>query len=215
MARTPGSRNADYDEKRLELARRLTPVVVGEDGVRASLRQLAEAAGTSVATVKHYFGSREGALKAVMETMRIDAAPFMAQASTPVTGDVRASLKSFLKGLVVAWRRYRVGPMQASMLAEGLASRALGPAYVTLMLEPFLQTGEALLRQHVERGELVPCDVRHAALTLMGPLLLALLHQDSLLGARCRPLDVEAFVPAHVEAFLAAFPARARRARGL
>jgi AcrR family transcriptional regulator len=213
VARTLGSRNADYEDTRLALARRLSSVVLGKDGVRVSLRQLAEAADTSVATLKHYFQDRDGVVHAVMESLRIDGAPHMALASSPVAGDLRESLAVFLKRSVTAWRRHGVGQMQASMLAFGLSTKALGPAYVTLLLEPFLQTGEALLQRHVELGELAPCDLRHAALTLMGPLMLALLHQDNLDGVRCRPLSMDAFIPAHVEAFLAAFPpaARARR----
>jgi len=215
MARTAGSRNADYEESRLALARRLASAVMAEGGVRASLRQLAEAADTSVATLKHYFADREGVVRAVMEAFRIDGAPYMAQASTPVAGPLRDSLATFLRRVVTAWRRHGVGKMQASMLAFGLSAKGLGPSYVTLMLEPFLQTGEALLRQHIDAGELAPCDVRHASLTLLGPLVLALLHQDSLDGASCRPLNLDALVPAHVDAFLAAFPpATARPRRG-
>ena len=41
-----------------------------------------------------------------------------------------------------------------------------------------------------------------AALTLLSPVLLALLHQDALHGRRCRPLDVEAFVHTHVRSWL-------------
>lgn len=213
VARTPGSRNAGYEEARLALARRVRPALLKEDGVRASLRELARSADVSVATLKHYFGDRPGILKAVMETMRIDGAPYMAQASLPVDGELRGSLETFLRRMVSAWERHHVGTMHAAMLAEGLSSRALGPDYVTLMLEPFLQTGEALLRRHIEQGDLAPCDVRHASLTLLGPILLALLHQDSLGGARCRPLKLPELVTAHVSAFLAAFPPAPAKAR--
>jgi AcrR family transcriptional regulator len=211
VARTAGSRNAGYEEARLALARRVRPSLLKADGVRASLRELARAGDVSVATLKHYFGDRPGVLRAVMETIRIDGAPYMAQASLPVPGDLRASLETFLRRIISVWERHRVGAMHAAMLAEGLSSPALGPEYVTLMLEPFLQTGEALLRGHVEQGELQRCDVRHAALTLLGPVLLGLLHQDSLGGARCRPLALVELVPAHVAAFLSAFPPRGRR----
>lgn len=206
VARTVGSRNAGYEDARLALARRVRPALLREEGVRTSLRELARAGGVSVATLKHYFGDRAGILRAVMETLGIDGAPHMAQASLPVAGGLAGSLETFLRRIVTAWARHRVGAMHAAMLAEGLASHALGPDYVTLMLEPFLQTGEALLRRHVEQGDLAPCDLRHASLTLLGPLLLALLHQDNLGGARCRPLDLSTFIPAHVSAFLAAFP---------
>jgi hypothetical protein len=82
---------------------------------------------------------------------------------------------------------------------------------VTLLLEPMLQVGELFLQRHIDLGELQPCDVRQAALMLQGPLVLGLLHQENLSGARCRPLDLDAFINAHVEAFLRAFPVVAKR----
>jgi AcrR family transcriptional regulator len=212
MARTKGARNADYDDSRLALARRVRGTLMAEEGIRSSLRHLAAGAGTSVATLKHYFGDREGLLRAVMESLRIDGAPFMARASTPVSGDVRASLQQFLASLVVAWDRFQVGAMHGAMLAEGLSVRALGGSYVTLLLEPLLQVGEQLLQRHLDRGELEPLEVRQAALMLQAPLVLALLHQHNLAGAACRPLDVPAFIEAHVDAFLRAYP-RGRRVR--
>jgi hypothetical protein len=150
-----------------------------------------------------------------MEGLRADAAPYLAMASRPVLGDVRASLMQFLKGLSVAWFRHKVGPMYASTLAVGLGNRPVGPAFVNHVLEPLLQTGESLLRQHVERGELIIEDARHASLSLLSPVVLALLHQDSLLGSQCRPLDVPKMLETHVDAFLRAFSASPpKRGRG-
>lgn len=209
MARTTGSRNAKYDEQRAGLARKVGEALRGEAGVSASLRTLAHEAGTSVATLRHYFKDRDGLLRAVMEGLRADAAPYLAMSAQPIFGDVRASFLRFLTGLSTAWFRYRVGAMYASSLALGLANRQIGPSFVNHVLEPLLQTGESLLRQHVERGELQSDDVRHASLMLLSPVVFALLHQDSLLGAECRPLDLPRLIETHVEAFLRAH----RRAR--
>jgi AcrR family transcriptional regulator len=211
VARTRGARNADYDDSRLELARKVREGVLKDDGLRSSLRELAAGAGTSVATLKHYFGDRRGLMVAVMESLRIDGAPYIARASTPISGDLSESLVHLLRGLTVAWKRFHVGRMHAAMLAEGLAVKTLGPSYVTLMLEPLLQVGEQVLQRHLDAGQLVPCDVRHAALMLQTPIIMALLHQESLSGKACRPLDVEALIVSHVEAFLRAFPATKRR----
>lgn len=181
------------------------------DGLRASLRELASAADTSIATLKHYFQDREGVLKAVMESQHVDAAPYLAMASTPTEGDVRSSLLGYLQRLKQAWFRYGVGVIQATSLATGLSSPALGAPYVNHLLEPLLGTAEARLKRHVELGELPPLNERYAALQFLSPVVLALLHQDSLSGASCRPLDVDAFFEAHVDAFLRAFPPLARR----
>lgn len=213
MARTRGARNADYDEQRSALARKVREALAGEAGVHASLRELAAAAGTSVATLKHYFGDRDGLLQGVMENMRAEAAPYLAMSAQVKPGDVRGSLMHFMKNLQTAWFRYGVGKMYGATLALGLGARPVGPAYVNHVLEPLLQTGESLLRQHVERGDLVITDVRHASLALLSPVVFALLHQDNLSGAQCRPLDVPRFLETHVEAFLRAFPPPPRRAK--
>lgn len=208
MARTRGSRNADYESQRMELVRKATLALQQEGGVNASMREIADFAGTSVATLRHYFTDREGLLKAVMEGLRADSAPYLAMAGQPLPGDVRASLSRFLAGVHTAWFRHGVGRMYASTLAVGLGSKPVGPSFVNHVLEPLLQTGESLLRAHLERRELEISDVRHASLALLSPVVLALLHQDSLLGAACRPLDVPQMLETHVDAFLRAFGPR-------
>ena len=208
MARTRGSRNADYDEARLALARKVRTRVMKPDGLRASLRELAAAADSSVATLKHYFSDREGVLTAVMESQHIDAAPYLAMASTPIPGDVRASLLGYLKRLEEAWFKRGVGVIQASSLAGGLSTFALGPTYVNHILEPLLGTVETLLRRHVELKDLAPLNERYAGLQFLAPVVLALFHQDSLSGHTCRPLELKAFFVEHVDMFLRAYPAR-------
>ncbi len=205
MARTRGSRNADYEARRTELTRKATLALQQEGGVSASMREIAEFAGTSMTTLRHYFTDRDGLLLAVMEGLRADAAPHLAMAAQPVDGDVRASLLRFLGSMRTAWFKFGVGKMYASTLAVGLGNRRVAPSFVNHVLEPLLQTGETLLRRHLERGELRITDVRHAALALLSPVVLALLHQDSLLGAQCRPLDVPAMLETHVDAFMRAF----------
>lgn len=210
MARTRGSRNVGYEEQKTTLARSVRQALMADEGIHASLRELAATAKTSVATLKHYFGDRQGLLQAVMEVQRADSAPFLAMAAQARPGDVRASLLQFLTGFAGAWTKFSVGKMISSTLAVGLGTRALGPSYVNHVLEPMLQTGESFLRQHQERGELVIDDVRHASLMFLSPAVFALLHQDSLSGVKCRPLDLPRFFETHVDAFLRAFGPRVR-----
>lgn len=196
----------DYAEQRSTLARRVRDALGRDRGINASFRELASAAGTSVATLKHYFKDRDGLLQGVMENQRAEAAPYLAMSAQAKHGDVRGSLLRFLDGLSTAWFKYGVGRMYASTLALGLGNKSVGPSYVTHVLEPLLQAGESLLRQHQEREELVVADVRQASLMFLSPVVFALLHQDSLSGAQCRPLDLPRFLEAHVDAFLRAFP---------
>lgn len=211
MARTPGARNLDYAEQRLALARKVRNGVMAGPGPSSSLREMAAAAGTSVTRLRHYFGDREGVLQAVMESARVDFSPYLVRATAIVPGDVRASLRQYFAGFQVAWFKFGVGRFEAFALAAGLAEARLGPTYVEQQLEPLLQTAEHILQRHVDRGDLGPLDARTAALQLLSPVVLGLFHQDSLGGSHCRPLDVPAFVEAHVETFLRAYPPKRRR----
>ena len=79
---------------------------------------------------------------------------------------------------------------------------ALGPAYIDHILEPTLAVVEQMLEIWRERGEVDVPDLRTAALGLLAPVVLAMLHQRGLGGVNCRPLDVDAFLDAHVDGFL-------------
>ena len=212
MARTAGARNTDYEQQRWDLARKVRAVMFRDGGLEASLRELAAGAGTSVSTLKHYFEDRAGVTSAVLESLRIDAAPFLAKASIPTDPDLRRSLAGYVAGLRQAWFVHGVGNLEARSLATGLGSSAFGPTYVNSVLEPLLQSFEQLLRTHIQRGQMVRCDERFAALEFLSPIVLGLFHQDSLSGRSCRPLDLDAFLERHLDAFLAAPPARAAKA---
>ncbi len=109
----------------------------------------------------------------------------------------------FVQSVAFGWKN-GVGAIHLLGLHAGLGHRQLGPAYVTEILEPTLQSAEARIARHIEKKGLAECDVRHAALALLSPLVLGLLHQDGLFGAKCRTLDLDAFLDDHVKQFLRA-----------
>lgn len=202
MARTKGSRNPGFAERRRELAAKIGRRLLAPDGARASLRELAEAAEVSLPTLRHYFGDREGVLAAAIEELGRTGA-FWLQATRSMNTDLPLgpSLRWLLEMFALGWRR-GVGTMVGSGLASGLQSDVVGPAVVDALLEPMLQASEARLAVHAERGE-VSGDLRHAALALVCPALMALLHQHGLRGDRCRPLDLDAFLDEHTARFVA------------
>lgn len=206
MARVKGSRNADYEKERERLLEAVRVRLLAKDGAQASFRELAEVAGVSVATLRHYFGSREALLAEVMADMHRRGLPYLLAAATELHGPVRESLRWFLQQLMVGWRM-GVGEVHAFGLTAGVGHEKLGPVYVQELLEPTLQSAEARLSRHIADGELRRCDVRHAALELVCPVVLGLLHQVQLSGSRCRPLDVERFLEDHLETFLRAHAA--------
>lgn len=200
MGRPPGSRNADHERIRDALADRLASRLLAPGGPQASLRAYADAAAVSVPTLRHYFGDREGVIRAALQALRRRGDPWLAWTRDPGEGDARASLTEFLRLLVVGWRDFGVGAIQASGLAAGLGGA--GSVYLEEILEPVQQALEARIAALVARGELPPRDPRTAALALLAPVFVALLHQVQLDGRRCRPLELDRFVDELVDKWL-------------
>ncbi len=206
MGRPTGSRNPGYEERRTEIALRIAERITAPDGAQASFRDLASAAGVSLSTLRHYFGDRDGAVAAAMSEMRRQGEAWMQVARTvqvdlPLAASVRWYLDVFVRG----WEQ-GVGAMLSQGLVAGVGHPSLGPSMVDELLEPTLQATEARLAHHQQRGELdSQADLRHAALELVTPVLMGLLHQGPLGGARCRPLDVPAFLDDHVRRFVRAW----------
>ena len=124
-------------------------------------------------------------------------------AASPSPGDLRGSLLDLLRRTAMGWR-FGVGRLYQGGLALGLGDGRLGPAYVDNLLEPLLQAVEARLAKHHAWGEARVEHPRFAALQLVSPLVLALLHQDGLGGAECRPLDLDAFIVDLADGFVRA-----------
>jgi AcrR family transcriptional regulator len=206
LARPAGSRNIGFEERKSAIARAVLERMCRPGGARASLRELASAAGVGLPTVRHYFGDRAGLVAAAFAESRKEGLHWLALARTARTEEpMSASLRWFLGVFAAGWD-HGLGLMFSQTLAAAVDDEVVGPAFVGDLLEPTLQAAEARLAVHRDRGELGSgVDLRHAALALFCPVLMGLLHQGSLRGARCRPLDLEAFLDDHVERFVRAF----------
>lgn len=215
MGRPAGTRNQGYDARRATLAHAVLPRVLADDGPRASLHDLAEAAGASVPTLKHYFGTRSGVVAAALEGARELSRPHLELAAVPSATDLGESMTAFAGSILEAWSTFGVGRFVAGGLAVGIHDAEAGPGYVDGILEPIQQAAERRLAVHAARREarIQAHEVRAAALAFLAPLVLALLHQDPLSGRLCRPLDIDAFVRTHVEAFVRAWGPERRRRR--
>lgn len=199
MGRTKGSRNADFELSRAKLLELLGQRLVDPDGVGASLRELAEAAGVSTATVRHYFKDREALIEAYLEHCNLQGARYLLLVtSEPLQASAAASLRWTLEMIHLGLERGPLGKIHALGLRAGLESPTLGPAYLRTLLEPTLGCVEVRIERHQARGELVGRDPRLLALQIVSPLLLAMLHQRSLFGCDVRPLDVRALIDALV-----------------
>jgi AcrR family transcriptional regulator len=201
MSRPSGSRNADFGESRTAILDRIVHAVASRPA-SSTFAELAAASGVSRATLRHYFRTREELLRAMLEHMRVLSA--RAGAAHPVSPalSLEEALRLALHQLVFAWR-VGVGALLAAGLVWGLGHDDLGPAYVANLLEPLLASFEGHIASRLTDSDFDARDARHAALALVSPVLVALLHQEALRGARCRPLDVDVFIESHLQHFLA------------
>jgi AcrR family transcriptional regulator len=210
LARTKGARNADYHAKRRELLGRLLPRFVDRSQGRPSFRQFAAAAGVTMPTLRHYFGDRSDVVAAVLEEHRRLGDRQLEVASTPA-GDFAGSIRDFAHGLVAGLqapdRPVRLGDVFSASLSEGLADPEIGPLALRHVLDPALEALEQRLERHVERGEMLKADLRAAALTLIAPILLAVLHQDQMQGASLRPVALHDLAEDVAQAFIRAYGA--------
>jgi AcrR family transcriptional regulator len=214
MGRRKGARNADFEVARAALVTKLTARLMGPAAARASLRGLAEAAGVSLPTLQHYFGDRTGVLVAVFESAHRGAGPYLTEVAEGTLPSLRVSVEWFLRYVLDGLVTHGVAQLHELGLTTGARDDVVGPAYLAHILEPSLVALERRLERHRAAGHLQPCNLRMAALALLSPVLLAVLHQHSLGGCAMRPLDLDELVTVHAAAFVRAYgPARAPRRR--
>lgn len=204
MPRTKGARSGGHEQKREALLSVLRKRLASRDGTRPSLRALAEAAGVTLPTLKHYFGSREAVVQAVFADVERSGEPHIARTRQP-EGSFAASIRACVLDAAFGLRRTELGDLLAAALVEGLLDGQLGPACVDHLLEPSLSAIAARLMAHQQAGEMRPVDPRHAAIQLFAPILLACHHQNQLGGRDKHAMDLDSFLETHVEAFVRAY----------
>ena len=199
MARPKGSRSEGYETRRRALARQVFQCVF-ESGT-TSLSAMAEHTGVSRPTLRHYFGDREGAVRAALEVAAELSEEHIQRVADLPVDDERAALRKALADILRGWRTHGVGRIHEVGLKIGLDDLASGETYIGSVLEPLLQAVETLIGRLVEAGRLAPLDARTGALELCSPVVLALLHQGSLGGDGVRPLDLDALADRVVDDF--------------
>lgn len=207
LPRAKGVKNADYEAKRRELLHRMLPRFVRLDLGRPSLRSLAAAAQVTAPTLQHYFGDRSGVVIALLQEIRRLGEPWLDRLARPA-GPFAASVREFAAEFVAGMQargRVRPGDALAASLAESLADPAISPAALTYVIDPALDALAARLQRHVDSGEMIHTDLRAAALMLLSPLLVAVLHQDQMGGRASRRLELARLAEQAAQAFVRAY----------
>jgi len=192
MPRQAGSRNKDFDEKRKELVRALTEHALTADIRRPSLREFAQSCGVSEPTLRHYFIDRRGTVLAILDEIARRGKVIWDVLSTPSpTGE--EALETYFTISNMGIRDGGFIRAHAFGIIEGLADPDIGRAYLTLILEPSLQSVMTKMQLSSERD--IPSDeLRSLAVAAFAPLLLVSLHQDLLGGKDTALINGDALV---------------------
>jgi AcrR family transcriptional regulator len=176
---------------------------------RPSLRQLAVAAAVTAPTLQHYFGDRTGVVAALLEEYRRRGAARLDGVSK-ANGAFAASMREFAHGFVIAMQAgsaVRQGDVMAASLCEGLADSDISLLALTHVVDPAVDALVVRLDAHAARGEMLETDLRAAALMLLSPLLLAVLHQDQMNGRDIRHIELSELAEVVSAAFVRAYAA--------
>ncbi len=205
MPKPKGFRSPGFAANRARLLAAVQTKLLAE-GPGVSMGEMAKEAGVSLPTMRHYFGSRGGAVAAAMAGWGEAGAPFLLLSATrPDEAGLRSSVEGFLRFLWFGLTAAGVGRIHLVGLRESGRERGAASGYLDHILEPTLRAIEARLAAHQAAGEMRAADVRTAALALASPVVLAALHQTELGGAERRPLEPDAFFSELTEAFLRAY----------
>lgn len=203
MARPSGSRDRQFEERRVTLITLARRHLSQPGGRNASWREIAAASGVSPSTLAHYFGDRDSLVAAILENARKEGEVYLAMAAQPF-GVLEESIHQ-LVGLLGQGLDRGVLSLQVIGLTEGLASPSSAQAYLGHHLEPVLQSIGRRLASHQESGEMRQTDVHYAAIALLSPMVVVRLHQSELGGAVLYPLRLSAFDAEHAAAFVRAY----------
>jgi len=204
MGRPPGSRSRDHEARRQQILARIVQRLVRPGALHPSYRELAEAGEVSLSTLQHYFGRRDAVIAAVFDQAAQGSAPYLAEAREPA-GNLPESVSAVLCNLRLGFEQFGLADLHVLGLAEGLRHATLGPKMVETLLEPTIEAVSTRLSAHQAAGQLRPdTNPRHAALMLILPVVMLLLHQQELGGATAHPVDLDQFLDQHTKAFVLA-----------
>jgi AcrR family transcriptional regulator len=207
MARPTGSRDKQFETRRVALIAAARQHLGAPGGRNASWRDLAAACGVSVSTLAHYFGTRTALVAAILEQSGKDGAIYLEMAARP-SGPFAQSIADLVRSIGQGFD-YGVLTLQVIGLSEGFAHPDAAAAYLGHHLEPILGAIRTRLQAHIDRGDMRPTDARFAAISLLAPMVIARLHQSALGGAAGFPMSLPDFDAAHTGAFTRAFAADA------
>ena len=201
--RKEGDKNLNHERKKKKLLEKLVQSVIKKGTQAASFRQLAKETRVQVNTLQHYFNTKEELMESIFAEVHEQGKEHIQDALNLSQKNPKDAFRIFLSNISNAWFMGILSPIHELGLSIGLENSNLGMSYINHLLEPTLQSLEGLIDELIKLKKIqIRGDVRSAALSLLSPVFLALLHQKTLGGAICRKLDMEAFIELHITLFL-------------
>ncbi|TGL18976.1 TetR/AcrR family transcriptional regulator [Leptospira yanagawae] len=205
MPRPEGSKNEDYEVKRNKILESLFQKLVQKKFREfPSFRNVAKLLNVSPPTLKHYFQNRNGVMTALLTHIKSKGESYLEKILVP-EGNGKESIHKLLQYITSGFEAGPVGTIHQFGLAHGMGEKELGPSYLVHLFEPLLDAVERRLILHQRQNELIECEPRVAALFLISPLFMVLLHQKKLGGHKVRPLNIEAYLKSHTDIFWKTF----------
>ncbi|MFW5661830.1 MAG: TetR/AcrR family transcriptional regulator [Oceanicaulis sp.] len=179
-------------DRKGELLAILARTAIAERSAPVSLRQFAIKAGVSEPTLRHYFSDRQGVVIAIIGYFAEGARDWLARSAEP--GETLREAVTGYAGLAMEGSRRDVfAQAHAFAFVESIHDRAVARTYLEQIIEPSLQALERRLGPSIDPDGADPDRVRHGAIFLYAPVLVAVLHQRLLAGEETRPLDMSRF----------------------
>lgn len=162
-------------EKRQEAILAAAAEVIARKGYqRATVKEIADAAGIAPGTIYLYFEDKRDLLLSIAEQV-VELMPKEVPAqATPA--EVRTFIQSVLRQQLRLVEEYR--PFYQAMIAEAWTDETLRSQYVGRVLTPILRIIKSFLRSGIEAGEVRPLDAQIVSRAILGTIGLFAMTAD-------------------------------------
>ena len=178
--------------------------VFAEKGFAAArLEEIARRAGVSKGTLYLYFKDKEELFRAVVRDTiapNIDAIKATVTATDAPFAEV---VRQFLPRFAQITSQVPVGPVAKMVIGESRNFPELAKVWHDEVVSEAIGMIAGMIARAQERGEVRAGDPRLHAFTLMGPMVLGVLWQETLQPAGGAPIDIGALASQHAETVLA------------
>ncbi len=177
--------------------------VFAEKGFAAArLDDIAARAGVSKGALYLYFATKEDLFRAVIEQGVAPNLGRMQAALVEHRGAFPELLRAFAAIAVGIATETPVGGIAKMVIGESRNFPELARAWRERLVEPALGAMSGAIAAAQARGELRAGDPRHAAISLVSPMLLGVIWRETFVPVGAEPLDIPTLAQQHVELWL-------------